>query len=58
MDHDAERRLQMPEIVLEDARNAYENLKGLHEMNLELHTADRESWWRDQDSLPAERERE
>ena len=48
----------MLEIALEDARNAHANLKGLHEMNLELHTADRESWWRDQDSLPAARERE
>mgnify|MGYP000378816095 CR=1 FL=1 len=58
VDHDAERRLQMLEIALEDARNAYENLKGILEMNHEMHTADRESWWRDRDSLIAERDRE
>jgi len=58
VDHDAERRLQMLEIALEDARNAYENLKGIFEMNQEMHTADRESWWRDRDSLIAERDRE
>ena len=51
VDHDADRRLQMLEIALEDARNAYENLKGIFEMNQEMHTADRESWWRDRDSL-------
>jgi hypothetical protein len=58
VDHDAERRLQMLEIALEDARNAYENLKGIFEMNQEMHTADRESWWRDRDSLIEERDRE
>jgi len=58
VDHDAERRLQMLEIALEDARNAYENLKGIFEMNQEMHTADLESWWRDRDSLIAERDRE
>ena len=58
VDHDADRRLQMLEIALEDARNAYENLKGIFEMNQEMHPADRESWWRDRDSLIEERDRE
>ena len=41
-----------------DARNAYENVLSIHQMNLEMHQADRESWWRDRDALIAERDRE
>ncbi len=58
VDHEAEGRLRMLEIALQDARNAYENVKGILETNHEMHTADRESWWRDRDSLIAERDRE
>ena len=58
VDHDAEGRLRMLEIALGDARNAYENVNGILQMNQEMHTADRESWWRDRDSLIAERDRE
>lgn len=41
-----------------DARNAYENVLSIHQMNLEMRQADRESWRRDRDALIAERDRE
>jgi len=51
-------QIQGLEIVARDAKNAYDNVLGIYESNLERHQADRESWWRDRDSLMAERDRE
>ncbi len=51
-------KMQSLEIAAQDARNAYENLDGIHKMNLEMQEASRESWWRDRDSLLAERDRD
>lgn len=51
-------QIQGLEMVARDAKNAYENVLGIHKMNQEMHEADRESWWRDRDALRAERDQE
>jgi chromosome segregation ATPase len=49
-------QIQGLEMTVQDLRNAYENVMGIHQMNLKTHQVDRESWWRDRGHFMAERE--
>jgi hypothetical protein len=45
-------------ITARDAREAYEQLKGIHERNVASYSSTMEGWWRDRDKLVAERDAE